>query len=82
MKSLILPPTSLSIITTYKCTSACTNCCFQCNSYRKEKLSIKDIKKYIIDATNTYDTIKLLVLTGGECFIYGKHLISIIEFAI
>lgn len=81
MVNLVIPPTTLSIITTYQCTSACKNCCFQSNPSRKEMLSVEDIKKYITDTTQAYPSLKILVLTGGECFIYGDKLEDIIRHA-
>lgn len=35
-----IPPTTLTLITTYKCSAACNNCCFECNPDRKEKLPL------------------------------------------
>ncbi len=79
-KNIILPST-LSIITTYRCSSACENCCFQCNPLRKEMFSIDEIKKYIKEAVDTFPSIKVLVLTGGECFLLQKGLDVLIEYA-
>lgn len=79
-KNIVFPST-LSIITTYRCSSACENCCFQCNPLRKEMLSIDEIKKYIKEAVDTFPSIKVLVLTGGECFLLQKGLDVLIEYA-
>jgi MoaA/NifB/PqqE/SkfB family radical SAM enzyme len=81
MSNLVINPSTLSIITTYKCTSSCKDCCFQSNPQRKEKLNVTDIKKYITETVNTFASIKVLVLTGGECFLYGKRLEEIIKHA-
>lgn len=81
LRSFIKKPTILSIITTYKCTSSCNNCCFQCTPSRSEFLAIDEIKKYIKEAIDTYDTIKLVVFTGGECFLYKEQLPLLVEFA-
>lgn len=82
INKLIIAPTLLSIITTYRCTSSCENCCFQCNPYRNETLSVSDIKRYIEAAVNAYTSIKSLVLTGGECFLYQNDLEQIISHAL
>lgn len=81
MKNLIIRPTTLSIITTYQCTSACKDCCFQSTPLRKEKLTINEIRQYITESVEAYHTIKVLVLTGGECFLYGNKLDEIIKHA-
>jgi MoaA/NifB/PqqE/SkfB family radical SAM enzyme len=81
MNDLVINPTTLSIITTYKCTSSCKDCCFQSNPQRKEKLTVPEIKKYISETVKAYSSIKVLVLTGGECFLYGKKLEDIIKHA-
>lgn len=80
-KNLIKKPTILSIITTYKCTSSCNNCCFQCTPNRSEFLAIDEIYEYIKEAIDTYATIKLVVFTGGECFLYKEKLPFLVEFA-
>ena len=80
-KSLIIKPTTLSFITTNKCTASCENCCFGCNPQNKDTLSLNDMKKYIDQTIEAYSTVKLLVLTGGECFTLRKDLLEIISYA-
>lgn len=80
-KELVIPPTMLGIITTDKCTAACKNCCFKCNPQNNKRLSVNTIKKNIDSATKNFNTIKTLVLTGGECFTLGKDLYKIIEYS-
>jgi MoaA/NifB/PqqE/SkfB family radical SAM enzyme len=46
-----------------------------------EMLTVADMKKYIKDAIEAYDSIKVLVLTGGECLVYGRRLETIIRYA-
>jgi MoaA/NifB/PqqE/SkfB family radical SAM enzyme len=81
MNDLIIAPTTLSIITTYRCTSSCKDCCFQCNPNRQEKLTVSEIKEYISKSVQAYPSIRVLVLTGGECFLYGMKLEDIIKHA-
>lgn len=79
--SLIIPPISLSLIVTDKCTAACPNCCFACNPANKHRLTLCEIKSYIDQAVAQFDSIKLLVITGGECFTIGKDLEKTVEYA-
>ena len=81
MENLLIPPIEISLITTNQCTAACANCCFQCNPKNKDRISLTEMKKYVDDAVNSYSTIKLLILTGGECFILGNELNNIVKYA-
>lgn len=79
--SLTIPPVSLSLIVTDKCTAECLNCCFHCNRKNTSRLTWPEIKGYIDQAINEFNTIKLLVITGGECFTIGRDLDKTIEYA-
>ncbi|MDR0506240.1 MAG: hypothetical protein LBH32_05435 [Dysgonamonadaceae bacterium] len=81
MKELIIPPVQLTFITTNKCTASCQNCCFQCNPGNNNKLTLSEMKQYIDQSLEVYNTIKLLILTGGECFTLGKDMNCIIKYA-
>ena len=59
---------SLSLVTTYKCTASCANCCFECNPNRSEKMPLNIAKKYIDEVISVFNEIEVVVLTGGECF--------------
>lgn len=78
---LVIKPLVLTFITTYTCTASCKDCCFGCNPNRNERLTEQEIIKYIDMSIKTYPSIKLLVLTGGECFLFGKKLDNIINHA-
>lgn len=78
--SFFIPPTSISFVTTDKCTAACNNCCFGCNPKNNNRLSYNEIKHYIDQALSQFRTIKLLVLTGGECFTLNQDLDRIIQY--
>ena len=80
MKALSIQPTTLTIISTYKCTSSCADCCFACNPNRQEKLSVDDVIKYISNVLACYSSIKIVVVTGGECFLLGKGLNRIVRY--
>jgi len=81
MKELIIPPVNLTFIATNKCTAACKNCCFSCNPKNKDRLTLSDMKQYVTQSVEEFNTIKILVITGGECFTLGKDLDKIIQFA-
>lgn len=76
-----ISPGLLTIAPTHKCTASCKNCCFGCNPSIEKVLSYKEIVKYIDEAIATYPSIKILVLTGGECFLLQDVLIKTIEYA-
>lgn len=78
--NLYLPPYSLNLITTNYCTAACKNCCLKCSPRNNHRLSYEDMKTYIDDAQKSFPTIKLLVLTGGECFSLQDDLRKIINY--
>lgn len=69
----------LTLITTFKCSSACVNCCFECNQNREEKISYDDAERYIIESLAAFNSIKVVVLTGGESFLDLPFLIKLIK---
>ena len=80
IEDLIIPPSTISLLTTYACTAECKNCCFKCNPKIKERLSLNKMKRYIDQCIATYPkSLQVLVLTGGECFLLGKDLVKVIE---
>lgn len=76
-----IPPTTITLITTYKCTAKCKNCCFQCSPAATKKMSYNDMKNYLDLCLEYYPTIKLVVLTGGECFLLYDDLLRFIKYA-
>lgn len=77
-----IKPTTMTVITTYQCTSACKECCFECNPYVKGKLSFNDISSFIQETYDYYhETLKLCVFTGGECTLLGNDLLNSISYA-
>lgn len=80
-KTKILLPTTISLINTFKCTSACKNCCFQCSPANVSRMSLDDMKKYIDECLKYYaDSIKIVVITGGECMINRNDVFSILAY--
>lgn len=74
-----IEPTTLSLITTYKCSAACSNCCFECSPTRKEKLSLQVACDHIDNAISVFKKIGVVVLTGGECFLDLDYLLALIK---
>ena len=72
-------PSTLTIIPTYKCTAECSQCCFESNPRIKKRLGIKELLDYIDQVKKDFPTIKLVVFTGGECFLLHKDLCIAIE---
>ena len=78
----INPPRTIALATTYQCNASCRNCCFGCNPNIKVRLSTKDMKDYINQAFANYSqSLKVLVLTGGESFLLKEDLVEIIQYA-
>lgn len=78
----IIPPSTISLLTTFQCTSSCRNCCFGCNPTIKEKMTLGQMKQYIDKSLDAYGkNLIVLVLTGGECFLLGQSLAEIINYA-
>jgi len=47
-KTRIIPPSSISLLTTFQCTATCKNCCFGCNPTIKAKMILKNLKGIIL----------------------------------
>lgn len=77
---LHVAPLILTISPTHRCTSNCENCCFGCNPQIDYIMDYDTVTKYIDAALKDYPTIKVLVLTGGECFLLGKTLVRIVKY--
>ncbi|WP_428815571.1 radical SAM protein [Lactococcus lactis] len=73
-------PESAAIITTYKCTAHCKDCCFDCSPQESDTLTLEEIKLFI-DEISKMNSIKSIVWTGGECSTLGKKLSEGIAYA-
>ena len=74
-------PETLTILTTYKCTAACQDCCFECSPRISTSLSEKEIISSIEQALRVFPKLKQVVFSGGECFLLKNTLFSAIEYA-
>lgn len=77
---MIITPHTLSLLVTKRCTAACDHCCFTCNPHRQESIPIPNLYKYIEQAT-IFPTMRVVVFTGGECFLLGKDLDGLVKHA-
>jgi hypothetical protein len=68
-------PETLTLIATYQCTAACENCCFGSHPGIRKRLSLDRILHHI-DQAAALGSIKLVVFTGGECFLLGNDLVQ------
>ncbi|MFS1133379.1 radical SAM protein [Enterococcus hirae] len=73
-------PSSAGIITTYKCTAECEDCCFNC-SRKKSSIMNKQQLIHIIDELISLKSVKVIVFTGGEATLLGNVLIEGINYA-
>ncbi len=77
---MIVTPHTLSLLVTKRCTAACDHCCFTCNPHRTESIPIPNLYKYIEQA-RIFPTMRVVVFTGGECFLLGKDLDGLVKWA-
>jgi len=69
-------PTHLTILATYKCTAACRECCFESNPGHVLRIPRRRLLGYIDEAADTFETLRLAVFSGGECFLLGDDLVA------
>ena len=73
-------PKMVTILTTYKCSAACKECCFQCTPKIEIRLSYEEIENFILESYDNFkDTLELCVFTGGECTLLGEDLFKAIK---
>jgi organic radical activating enzyme len=81
LDELLTPPKTLALAVTFQCTAACKNCCFGCSPKIQRRLTLSEMKSYVDQAVENYGfSLKVFVLTGGECFLLKKDLPDIIEY--
>ena len=67
-------PSVLTIAPTYRCTAACKECWFRCTPQVKQILETDKILQYIDEAVEAFPSLKIMVLTGGECFLVADDI--------
>jgi hypothetical protein len=74
-------PVSLTILPTYRCNAACEQCCFESNPKIKGRLSRSELLDSIRSAKDSFPALKLIVFSGGECFLLKQDLFDAIALA-
>lgn len=77
---MFILPQTLSIVTTHQCTAACDHCCFLCTPKVTTALPTQRIFR-LIDECAEFSSMRVVVFTGGECFLLGKNLDDLITYA-
>lgn len=67
-------PSSITILPTYRCNAACEQCCFESNPNIKHRLSRDELLNSIREAKSSFPALKLIVFSGGECFLLKQDL--------
>ncbi|MCX7747705.1 MAG: radical SAM protein [Clostridia bacterium] len=73
------PQEKLCILYTFKCTAACGHCITKSNMERHEKLDILKAKE-IMDTALEFNK-KVVILSGGEVFLYYEELLELTRYA-
>lgn len=76
-----ISPQALTILGTYRCTAECLHCCFESNPRINTRLDGHDIEASIRRAVETFPTLKIVVFSGGECFLLGDDLVAAVGLA-
>ena len=73
---------SLTFITTYQCTAACKDCCFESSPTLDSGRLSHDFMRGVIDeARLAMPNLRVVVFSGGECFMLKEELFRTIEYA-
>lgn len=74
-------PHILSLITTFRCNASCEMCCHGCRPGFGRSMTLEQMKRYVDTCLKTYsNSIEILSITGGECFLLGNELDEIIKY--
>lgn len=74
-------PQTMTILPTYRCNAACEQCCFESNPKVKGRLDQASILKVISDAREQFPALRMIVFSGGECFLIKDDLYAAIAHA-
>lgn len=70
----MLSPSTLTILTTYRCTAACKQCCFESSPDVVGRLTLEQIIGRIDEARSAFKTLQLVVFSGGEATLLKSDL--------
>ncbi len=74
-------PHTLTILGTYQCTAACTQCCFESSPKVTGRLTRAQILSRISEAKVQFKGLKLVVFSGGEAFLLKEDLYASVAHA-
>lgn len=74
-----LHPDTITILPTYRCNAACSQCCFESNPTVQGRLSREEIFDIIKRAKEDFSSLRLVVFSGGECTLLKKDLYDAIS---
>lgn len=74
-------PHTLTILGTYQCTAACTQCCFESSPKVTGRLTGDQILSRISEAKAQFQGLKLVVFSGGEAFLLKEDLFAAVAHA-
>ena len=77
-----LKPKTLSIMPTFACSAACTNCGTLSHPHEKNHISLETIKSAIKQASNKKLNFGNVVFTGGEATLRWKDLLESISYSV
>jgi hypothetical protein len=77
---LYLRPRTATILGTYKCNAACKDCCFESSPATEGRLPLVAITDFI-DQVADLGSAKVVVFSGGECFLLGRDLVHAVGHA-
>lgn len=75
-----IEPKIISMITTYRCPASCEQCCFRCGPLEGPTITLDEGLR-LIDESAEISSVKLMVFTGGECFLLGESLVKLVEYS-
>lgn len=78
---MLRSPKSVTILPTYQCSAACTNCCFESNPNIKHRMSFEEIVDLIDQIKRDLPLVKLIVFSGGECTLLKRDLVKALKYA-
>ena len=71
-------PRTLTFITTYRCTAACAQCCFESSPTVRGRLSKDEMISALHDVKSNFPSLSVVVFTGGEATLLKDDLVAVI----
>ena len=77
---MVMRPHNLVLITTHQCTAACDGCCLSCGPSNTRRIPYERLSNLIAEASEL-SSLRTIVFSGGECFLLGDELDSLVTCA-